>query len=55
MDVKVKCKVTNAMGFSNQVITSLTLEKKSSADAKTDLRDMSLLLVESEPECLQKA
>eukprot|EP00347_Sterkiella_histriomuscorum_P014884 403359155 len=54
MDIKIKCRATNRMGFSNQVITSLTLEKKSSADALSDLINMDLSSVDTEAEILKQ-
>eukprot|EP00347_Sterkiella_histriomuscorum_P014233 403361664 len=51
-DVKIKCKATNVKGFYNQIITTITLEKKSSSDASYDLEKLNPALAQSEVEVL---
>eukprot|EP00347_Sterkiella_histriomuscorum_P002038 403369714 len=51
-EVKVKCKVTNVRGFSNQVLNTITLEKRSTADATNDLDNTKVIQASSEIEIL---
>eukprot|EP00347_Sterkiella_histriomuscorum_P015521 403356717 len=53
-EVKIKCKATNARGFSNQVLNTISLEKRSSADSSKDLEDLQLTASLSEIQVLQK-
>eukprot|EP00347_Sterkiella_histriomuscorum_P005798 403355229 len=52
--VKIKCKATNARGFSSQVLSMINLEKSSSANATKDLEKIDTSALELEIDILQK-
>ncbi|CDW84379.1 neurohypophysial n-terminal domain containing protein [Stylonychia lemnae] len=52
-EVKIKCVVTNIRGFSNQALSTITLEKRSTADVNGDLEKLNPLQITDEVQYIQ--